>query len=260
MPAHRLRAVVAFALVAGVLVWHSPAHSAAEVSKLSLVLSGSPTSLSAKDFNETVIGGLNRRVLQPRGLEGLDNISYTWLYDAQLRYFVRQNFAAEFGVGHMRTVSKREYLPTIQSAVQIRTELLSVPVHVGGAYYLPSYNQGDFMARAYLGGGLLSLVFNREKFETFESNTDSASTLIGSFKVTGRGDSPGYYLETGVHMFFASRFSVMIGALYRSAKVRNMESVRVNYSSAGAQHPELGPTVPLDLSGIGARFAVAIGL
>ena len=35
-------------------------------------------------------------------------------------------------------------------------------------------------------------------------------------------DAPGYYVEVGAHMFFASRFSVMIGVVYRSGALRGM--------------------------------------
>ena len=36
-----------------------------------------------------------------------------------------------------------------------------MPVHVGGAYYLQPYNQGDFQARAYVGGGLVQYTYTR---------------------------------------------------------------------------------------------------
>jgi hypothetical protein len=257
--AHRLRAAVGCALSAAVLAWGSSAHAEATVSKLNLVLSANPSTVSAKDFNDGVIGHLNSTVLQPRGLEGLDKITFAWLFDAQLRYFVRPNFAVEVGAGQLKTSSSQEYLPSISAAVQYRAELLSVPVHIGGAYYLPAYNQGDFQARAYVGGGMTSLVFNRERFQAVEANTDSTNTLGGTYKITGRGDSPGYYLETGVHMFFAVRYSVMIGALYRSAKVRTMEGLREEDTPDGVRRTDLGPIISLDTSGIGARFALAIG-
>ena len=259
LSAQRLRAAVSCAVCVGVVAWVSTAHAAAQVAKLSLVLSANPTTVSARDFNDQVIGTINRTVLEPRGLEDLDKISFAWLYDAQLRYFVRPNFVVEGGAGQLRTVAKREFLPTITAAIQYRAEVLSVPVHVGGAYYLPAYNQGDFQARMYVGGGLSSLVYNRERFTAVESNTDSASTLGGTYKISARGDSPGFYVETGVHMFFASRFSVMLGAIYRSAVVRRMDGLREIPTPSGTIRMDQEPVSGLDTSGIGARFATAIG-
>jgi len=243
---------------AAMIAWSPSAHASAQVNKFSLMLSANPTSLKPKEFNEKLIGGVNNR-LQARGLEPMDEITFGWLYEAELRYFLRPNFALGFGVGQVRSVSKQEYLPRINAAIQFRAELLSVPVHLGGTYYLPPYNQGDFQARWYFGGGMTSLVYDRARFQAVETGTDSTSTLGGTYKISAHGDSPGYYMESGVHMFFASRFSVMLGLMYRSALIRQMEGTLEVPSASGTTHVDLGPVLNLDTSGTGARFAVAIG-
>jgi hypothetical protein len=254
--APRLRAVTILSILLGVLFAAPAAFAAAQVNKLSLVLSANPTSLHPKEFNDQVIGTINRNVLDPRGLEHLDDISFAWLFDAQLRYFLRPNFTVEFGAGQLRSIVRREYLPALNAAVQYQAEILSVPVHIGGAYYFAPYNAGDFQARAYAGGGMTSNVYNRERFTSAESNTDTLTTLGGSYSISGKGDSPGYYLETGVHMFFASRYSVMVGMLYRSAVTRTMYGTL----QRGGVNYDLGPVVSLDTSGLGLRFGVSIGL
>jgi hypothetical protein len=242
-----------------VLCWVGIAGAAAEIHRFSIVMSANPTQIDAKDFNNVVIDQLNVARLGPHGLQGLDKVSFGWFFDTQLRYFVRPNVAVEAGVGHLRSITKREYLPQISAAIQYRAEVLTVPVHVGGAYYLPPYNQGDFQARVYLGGGLTSLVYNRARFQAEESGTDSTSTLGGSYMLSARGDSPGYYLESGVHMFFAARYSVMLGGIYRSAMVRRMEGEAIIPTRSGRVILPLGPMVDLDTSGLGGRFALAIG-
>jgi hypothetical protein len=66
----------------------------------------------------------------------------------------------------------------------------------------------------------------------------------------------------GVHMFFASRFSVMLGAMYRSQVVRELQVQREVTLPDGevVVTPEASNIVgSLDTSGIGGRFAVAIG-
>lgn len=256
----RFRGLLALAGCIAVLACARDAGAAADVRRFSLVLSANPTSIDAGDFNEQVIERVNDQVLTPRGLEGIETISFGWLFDSQLRYFVRPNMAIEFGAGQLRSISKREFLPRLESAVQYRAEILTVPIHLGGAYYLPPYNQGDFQARVFLGGGLLSQVFNRARLQAEEAGTDSATTLGGSYRITARRDSPGYYGEMGVHLFFASRFSVMLGALYRSAVVRDLRvQQEVTLPDGEVVVTPLETNGSLDTSGLGGRFAVAIG-
>ena len=62
-------------------------------------------------------------------------------------------------------------------------------------------------------------------------------------------------------MFFAARYSVMLGAIYRSAMVRNIDGLlEVPTPSGSVARVKLGPLLNLDTSGVGGRFAVAIGL
>ena len=237
----------------------SEAGAAAEVHRLSLVVSGVPTAISATDFNEKVIGTINRIVLTPRGFEEVNSIHWGWLFDAQLRYFVRPNVVVEAGAGQLRSQSTRDLLPALNASIQYRAEILSVPVHVGAAYYLSGYNQGDFQARPYLGAGFMSQTYNHARFHAVESGTDPSTTLGGTYRVVGRGDSPGYYLEGGVHMFFAARYSVLIGGLYRSAVVRDLPVTLEIPRPNGTLLSVPQGSISLDTGGLGGRFALAIG-
>jgi len=252
--------LVALAVLAFVLPARR-AGAAAEIHRLNLCLSGTPTSLANDDLNN-FITKFNQVSLETRGLEGLDQITSSWLAQAELRYFVRPNVAVTAGVGQIHAKSFREFLPRISQAITIRVDELSVPVQVGAAYYLQAYNQGDFQARAYIGGGFMSVTNNKVVFERMEFSTDSATTLGGSTRFRGRRDAPGYYLEVGGHMFFAARYSVLISGVYRSSMVRNLHVVR------DVIDPETGQTVrevvepsplTLDLSGVGLRMGFNIG-
>lgn len=224
-------------------------HAAAEVHKMSLVISAIPTAVDGGDYNH-FIDNINRTQLLPRGLESMDPISFAWLFEMDLRYFVRQNVAITAGVGQMKSTTSREYLPFLQAAVQLHGEVISVPVQVGAAYYLAPYNQGDFQARAFLGGGLYSLVYNRAVFQQEATGIPG----VPSIHISGTQDAPGYYVEGGAHMFFASRFSVILSVLYRSARIENL----VN-EDTGQPFTPLGHNFTLDLTGIGARGGLAIG-
>ena len=246
-------ALVAFVTTAACALRAGDALAAAEVRRLSLVFSANPTSIDAGGFND-VLDLYNERVIEPTGRQGLDRIGSGWWFDAELRYFVRQNVAVSVGVGQIKSQSKREYLPLIQQDILIRAEVLAVPVHIGGDYYLQPYNQGDFQARAYLGGGFLSLVKNKALLQQTEINTDPTTTLGGTFTRAAVRDAPGYYVQGGVHMFFAARYSVMVGTFYRSAKIRNMLD-----RTTGQPALVDGEPFDFDMGGIGARMSLAIG-
>lgn len=226
------------------------ARATAEVSRLSLVLSGMPSSIQGGDFNK-FIDFINETQLTSRGLEGLEKVGSAWMFEAQLRYFVRPNMAVNAGVGQIRAVSDREYLPALNLAIQLHSEVLSIPVHVGGAYYLEPYNQGDFQARAYFGAGVVSLVYNRA---LFQQEGVGIPDLVNITTIATQ-DSPGYYAEFGGHMFFASRFSVMLGVMYRSAKIERLVD-----SETGQPYPTpTGDPYTLDFSGVSGRFGLGIG-
>jgi hypothetical protein len=230
------------------------ADAAAEVHHFNLVLSAIPTQIEGGDLNEE-IQFRNRAYLEPRGMQGLETIGFAWDFDAEFRYLVRPYLALTAGAGQLRNVSKSEYLPALQEDIRLRAELLSVPVHLGAAYYFQPYNQGDFQARAYAGAGFLNLVGNRVKFQRSEVVADTAHSLRRWNEVTLKGESPGYYLEAGVHMFFAIRYSVLLGVVYRDAKISQM---RDRLTEAPVLTSTRKP-FELDASGVGARMAVAFG-
>ena len=243
-------AATAMVLAAGV----SEVHASAEVHKLSLILSAIPSSINGGDLNNQ-IEAYNNANLAPRGYEGVNKIVFGWMYDAELHYFVRPNMAIGLGVGQIHTSQKSEFLPAIRQDIQVRAELLSVPIHLGADYYFTPYNQGDFQARGYLGGGAIAAVGNKSLMEQVEVGTDSTTTLGGSFTTASVRDSPGYFIEGGVHMFFASKLSVLLGANYRSIVIRGTLN-RANYLPYYA--PD-GQPFTLDVSGLGMRMALGIG-
>ena len=261
-----IRRIAASIVALCALVAHTaPVWAAAEVHRLSLMLSSNPTQLVARDVND-LLDDYNRIVLESRGLQGISKVTFAWYHQAELRYFVRPNVAVSAGFGQLRTMASREFLPRIGQRIQHRIEVLSVPVHVGAAYYLAPYNQGDFQARAYLGGGFMNYTSNKTVFERMEFNTDSVTSLgsPSSFRLKGDRDGPGYYLEVGAHMFFAVRYSVMLGAIYRSAKIRNVAQTfetldRRTGQVVARETLEAAETFSVDLGGLGARMALGIG-
>ena len=239
----------------GVLAPHQ-ARAAAEQNRFAIVISGIPSSIDGGDFNNT-IDFINQTALGPAGLEPLERITFGWQFDLEARYFLRPNIALNAGVGQLRSITHREYLPALSQAVDLRGEVLTVPIHIGGAYYFVPYTQGDFQARAFVGASYLSLVYNKALFDQSTSGfAPGDPSAPPTFRLKGTQDSPGYRLEFGVHMFFASRYSVLISGLYRSAVIRGVDDVLTGqpFQTTG------GEPFSLDMSGLGARFGLAIGL
>ncbi len=248
----RLRLAVLASVLLLSLVSRVPAvRASAEVHRMNLVFSAVPTEVRAGDFND-LIGQLNDSRLRPASLEPVDKISLAWLLDGELRYFARQNLAVSVGVSRIRAGTEQEYLPTIGSSNRVQCDITSVPIHAGAAYYFTPYNQGDFQARAYLGAGFMSVVYNRAAQRWVGNGIPDP----GGFSWTGTNDGPGYYAEAGVHMFFASKLSVMLSALLRSNDVRNLVDEQTGAPIYGTH----GQPISLDVSGAGFRMAVAIGL
>ena len=253
-------ALLASLAVVCLLLAPSAARAAAEVHRFAIALSASPTSINAGDFNDA-IDYYNRTVVTPppRGYDPLDKVSFSWIFNSELRYFVTRNMAVSAGVGQLRAKSTKEYLPALAQAINVRAEMITAPVHIGADYYLAPYNQGDFQARVFLGGGLVHYTHSRASFQQLLAGTDSATTaqLGGSFKFTSTQDGPGYFAQGGVHMFFASRYSVILAALYRSGELQNLVDERTGQVVID---PKTLKPASLDVGGIGFRMAAVVGL
>ena len=286
----RLGALLALAVAFGAFSLSPEAMAAAEVHRLNLVISAMPSRIDGGGMNDL----LDRYNLYPldsprRGFKPLDKLGMAWLFDGELRYFVRPNFALAAGASRIKVQTREEFLPSIGASINVLGEVVSVPIHVGAQYYLAPYTQGDFQARAFVGGGLMSLTGSRATFSTIElglpikATTDGSpdtldvSSLGGDNLLVARGDSPGYYAEIGAHLFFATRYSVIVGAVYRSMRIRDL--TKHNEGVILVPDPDRLPSeVPLqveldkdtdgkpfyhipelDLSGFGVRMAVAIG-
>ncbi len=262
---HVLVLAAAFSCVA--LMAPREARAAADVRKMSLVLSGVPTQFQGGDVNDA-IDYYNALQIRPRGYEELDKLAFAWLYGADLRYFVRPNFAISAGVSHLRISSHREYLPALAQAVDVRFDVLTVPIHLGTAYYLQPYNLGDFSARMFVGGGLLQYAYTRSTFQQVLTRPDSVTAAIlgGSQKIVLSQEGPGYYAEGGVQLWFASRYGVLMSAVYRSGELRDARQIGL-YRGGNLQNvatgdvftnPLTGEPFMLDVGGLGVRFGAVI--
>ena len=244
-------AVLSSILLVGLALRTPAVFASAEVHRMNIVFSAVPTEIRAGDFND-LIGQLNDTRLRPNNLQPMDKISLAWLLDGEFRYFARQNLAVSVGVSRIRAGTEQEYLPTIGASNKVQADITSIPIHLGGAYYFTPYNQGDFQARAYLGGGFMSVVYNRAAQRWIGNGIPAP----GGFSWTGTNDGPGYYVEGGVHMFFASKLSMLLSALFRSNTVRHLVDEQTGAPIIGTK----GQPISLDVTGAGFRMAVGIGL
>jgi hypothetical protein len=172
---------------------------------------------------------------------------------------VTRNLSINAGVGHLKAKTTKEFLPALSQSMNVRAEMITVPIHLGATYYLQAYNQGDFQARLFGGAGVIQYSHSRISFLQQLAGADSATTanLGGSFKFGATQDAPGYYTEGGVHMFFAARYSVLLSALYRSGEISGFVDERTGQVFL---NPQTGRPFKLNVGGLGFRMAVVIGL
>jgi hypothetical protein len=301
----RLGVLLALAVAFGAFSLSPEAMAAAEVHRLNLAISAMPSQFDGGGMNDLIdrynLYPLNSRVstLDRRSCEPIDKLGMAWLFDGELRYFVRPNFVLAAGASRLKVQTKREFLPSIGTSINMLGEVVSVPIHVGAEYYLAPYTQGDFQARAFVGGGLMSLTGTRATFSTVEvglpikatadgrRDTLDESSLGGNSRLTAGGDSPGYYAEVGAHLSFAARYSVIVSAVYRSMRIRDLTKSNegaILVPDPSITRPDGGldvrPPPPyvqeqvelkdkdgnplyrisdLDLSGLGVRMTLAIG-
>src|SRR5580765_4261332 len=126
-------AALALAAILGIPGTFSNAQAAAIVHRFNLELGAGFTSIAADNYNQQL--DYTNIFLTSRGLQGLDHITYSFMYDAGIRFFVRPSFAVRAGVSQLRNQTKREYLPAIHEDINIRSEVFSIPISVGGDYY-----------------------------------------------------------------------------------------------------------------------------
>ena len=247
----RIRLAVAPVIVLLALALRAPAAmAAAEVHRMNIVISAVPTQVRATEFN-TLIEAINHNALEPRGLQGLDRIKFSWLFDAEVRYFVRQNLAVSVGAGRMESKTQQIYLPGINQSLTLSARVTTAPIHAGAAYYLKPYNQGDFQARAFVGAGFMSLVHNEASLRLEESGITTGQ----AFHNAGTNDGPGYYGELGAHLFFASKYSVLLSGIYRSNRVRHL----IDENTGLPMYDATGKPLVLDVGGAGFRMALGMG-
>jgi hypothetical protein len=269
----RIRRAAVWALVlACAVAGRAPeARAAAEVHKFNLLIAGNPSSLAATKYND-LIQSYNQLVLDPRGYVELKSMHFGWFYQIDGRYFVRPNITVDAGFGSLEASQFKEFLPRIGQSIDIDTKISSDVWNVGTSYYLQPYNQGDFQARMYFSAGLLSLSNVQFKFGKVELGTDSTSSLgdahgvsggraLYDFHELGSADGPGWYVETGAHMFFSSRYSVMLGFMYRDMKVRTVDTALTSFDANGNAFSSPSPvgSIEVDLSGVSARMGVCVG-
>lgn len=260
-------AALAAVLLCAFVLHAGQARAAAEIHRLSLVISGMPSSIQGDGFNDA-IDRYNQTVLNPILYQPVDKVGFGWQFQGELRYFVRPNLSVNAGVSQLRSINRREFLPALNQAVNVQAELITVPVHLGASYYMQPYNQGDFSARMFVGGGMLQYVYTRSTFEQVLTRPDSAvaAELGGTQKIVLGQDGPGYFAEGGVQMWFANRYAVLLSVLYRSGELRQVREIGFYRGSSHENeasgevftNPATGEPFKMDVGGIGFRLGAVI--
>jgi outer membrane protein W len=225
------------------------------VSRLGLALFVMPSSLALGDVNDE-IGRLNARTaafgLPFISQAPIDKITWDAPFGAELKYFVNRKFAIVGGLSQVKTESKLDLLPVADGKTLIRGYVRSMPIHIGGDYYLEPRTSGDFTMRPFVGAGYVKVADTKTSFGYELVRPDSTARDVHPFY----GNGHGFYTQAGVHMMFPSRYSILLNAHYRNAHVRQMNDIE----TGGVQLDPQGELVETDISGFGLRFAMQIAL
>ena len=75
-----------------------------------------------------------------------------------------------------------------------------------------------------------------------------------------RGQGAGFYVEAGIHLMIASRYSFIGNVFYRNLKMDNVWAVDESGNSLGPLLNDDGSLAEIDLSGIGLRVGINIDI
>lgn len=251
------RTAAVLTLVVAALGSLVPAARADEqrVSRLGLALSLMPTSLALGDINDE-IDRLNSETgalgppFSPQAPIG--NLSWDGLWQAELKYFYNRKIAIVAGIGQIKRRSQLELQPVAEGSTIIRGYTRAVPIHLGADYYFEPRTSGDFTMRPFVGAGYMKIADTKTSFGYELLRPDS---LLRNF-TDSYGNGHGFYVEGGIHMMFPSRYSILVNANYRNAKVKQMQF----FEDGTVVLTPGGDLLETDLSGFGLRFAVQMKL
>lgn len=228
-----------------------PGHADEQrVKRFGVALYAMPTSLALGDLNDQ-IDGLNV-FTAAQNLAPIDRIRWSGQFGLEGRYTITRHWTVVGGFGRIKTESKLDLLPQVGQHILVQARILTVPQNLGVAYYLNPKTSGDFTLRPFVGGGMIRLVETKAKVG---GEAQLADTTFGSFS-RPFGEGFGYYAESGIHMMFPSRYSVILNAMYRKAKSNRVFEENTRQLLLNAD----GTPYELDVSGFGLRLALQINL
>ncbi|MEP7027491.1 MAG: hypothetical protein ABI960_02740 [Candidatus Eisenbacteria bacterium] len=246
------RAAAVVGLVSGMLVTGAiPGHADEQrVKRFGVALYAMPTSLALKDFNRSV-DGLNE-FTAARNLAPINRIKWAGQFGLEGRFQATHHWMLVAGFGQIKKQSRLDLLPQVGQKIIVNASILSVPENLGACYYFSPKTSGDFTMRPFVGGGLVRLVETKAKLG---GGAQLADTTFESFS-RPQGEGGGFYVESGIHMMFPSRYSVILNTMYRRAKASRV------YEETTHQllRNEDGSPYALDVSGFGLRLALQINL
>jgi len=261
-PPARIQTFVAFAVLAalGLTLAHVARADEQRASRLGLALSAGVTSLSPDLINRgidqvnnsvRVIGEENNAFPAPIG-----HITASAFFQVEGRFFISDKLVAIAGFGRIKSSSSQELLPGAGRRLIMEGEILGVPRHIGMDYYFAPNTRGDVTWRPFVGGGFMDVV---EAHGRVGAEFTSPDTVAGGF-VKSRGEGPGFFVETGIHLMLPGRYSFIGSLNYHRVKANRLTLYDDLGNTHGILLEENGAPAELDFSGIALKVALNINL
>jgi len=245
------RTAITLGLTALALTALAPRGHADEqrVKRFGVALYAMPTSMSLSDFNDGI-----DRVNQSStafGFAPIGKVHWSTQFGLEGRFMATKKWVVTAGFGRIRKVSKLDLLPQVGTQVLVVGSIITVPRNLGLDYYFAPKTSGDVTLRPFVGAGYLSLVETKAKLG---GGATVGGVTTGTF-VRPTGEGSGFYVESGMHVMLASKYSLILNGLYRRAKV---SQVIEETTGQRVLNPD-GSPFKLDVSGFGLRLAMQIG-
>jgi outer membrane protein W len=222
------------------------------VARLGFALYAMPTSLGLHDVNQSVDQLNVVTSTDPFNLAPIGKITWGAVFGGEAKYFVNRNWALVAGIGRISRQSILDLQPAATSSIVVKAKVRTVPRYLGVDRYFAPHTSGDFTLRPFVGAGYMDLVETKTVFGgLFTSPEENVGSL--SFAL---GEGNGFYAESGIHMMFPSRYSVLLNAHYRNARVKRL----YDESTGVLLLNQDGEPYSVDVSGFGLRIALQFNI
>ena len=260
-PRHILLSIIAAAILFGGFTTTALADEQ-RASRLGLALYVGVQTMSP-DYINNAIDDVNEFTTPPPpdgpGLAPIDHISASPIFQFEGRFFISDKLVATLGYGTLGRTESLTLQPQTSQEIIVEGSVNAKTLNTGLDYYFTPHTSGDVTWRPFGGVGFMSVIEGEGRVGGSVMETVPDTTLDDRFE-RFFGQGAGFYVEAGIHLMIASRYSFIGNVFYRNLKMDNVWAVDESGNSLGPLLNDDGSLAEIDLSGIGLRVGINIDI